>query len=91
MRIVCWIKCSKCIKYVISVSISESSTYENSITTGTCSTVLSNNIYQTSTVLEIDTDLNLINSTVQTEEPTGSISPISNYDGSYVHTNVASV
>ena len=73
------------------VSISESSTYENSITTGTCSTVLSNNTYQTSTVLEIDTDLNLINSTVQTEEPTGNISPISNYDGSYVHTNVASV
>jgi len=73
------------------VSISESSTYENSITTGTCSTVLSNNTYQTSTVLEIDTDLNLINSTVQTEEPTGNISPISNYDGSYVHTNLASV
>jgi len=42
-------------------------------------------------VLEIDTDLNLINSTVQAEEPTGNISPISNYDGSYVHTNVASV
>ena len=33
-------------------------------------TVLSNNTYQTSTVLEIDTDLNLINSTVQTQQKT---------------------
>lgn len=62
------------------MSISKSSTYEISIITGICSTGLSNNIHQTSTVLEIDTYLYLINFSVQIKEPMNLISPILNYD-----------
>ena len=55
---------------------SEESTYEISITTRTCGSVSSQK--NTNPALVINTDINLINSTVRTYEQTDIISPISN-------------
>lgn len=75
-----------------SVSISESSAYENSTTTtGTCGAVFLNVTYPRSIVLKISTYFNLVNPTIHEENPTYLISPISNYDGSCKDTNPASV
>lgn len=71
------------------VSISKTSTCENSINTNICGTVLPNNTtYLYSTILRIDTYLNRINSTMQTEEPTDLISTILEYDRSYNDTSL---